>query len=160
MEIERFPLYRFNHDGTVVSHVRFNSKVLKPIRMGSYVGLQLVRNDGKLEKIYLHRAICEANIGACPDGLECRHLDGDKTNNKSSNLTWGTRLENIHDKSDHGTELFGEDNPMSVLTELSVLKMRECRNKTGNSYKKIAVMFNVSTMTAYRAIVGKSWGHI
>lgn len=29
--------------------------------------------------------------------MECRHLDGNKINNKLSNLKWGTRHENIMD---------------------------------------------------------------
>jgi len=34
---------------------------------------------------------------ARPDGMECRHLDGNPTNNALSNLAWGTRQQNIMD---------------------------------------------------------------
>ncbi|SEE26631.1 NUMOD4 motif-containing protein [Gordonia malaquae] len=49
------------------------------------------------------RAVATAWHGPCPKGMECRHLDGDKTNNTPANLAWGSRSENTHDKVRHGT---------------------------------------------------------
>ncbi|AUR90563.1 HNH nuclease [Vibrio phage 1.162.O._10N.261.48.E3] len=160
MKIARFPKYKFKEDGSVVSFVKKTPRTLKPIRMGNYVGLQLLRDDGAQEKIYLHRAICEAKNGPCPQGMECRHLDGDKANNAASNLKWGTILENALDRVEHGTSGAGESNSMAVLTEQAVAEMRKIRNETGESYKKIADKFNISTMTAFRAITGESWSHV
>lgn len=159
-KIERFPEYEFHEDGFVISRVKRNPRILKPIKMGQYTGLQLKRSDGHIEKAYLHRLICEAHCGPCPEGMECRHIDGDKKNNSSSNLAWGTKLENENDKKEHNTTLVGEKNPMSKLTESDVLAMRSLRRKTGNSYAKIASQFNVSTMTAYRAITMKQWRNV
>lgn len=160
MKIERFPLYEFNADGYVVSLTRKLPFVMKPIKMAAYIGLQLKRGDGLVEKIYLHRAIAEAFHGACPEGMECRHIDGNKRNNKSSNLSWVTRQENIDDKTLHGTQPIGESNAMAVLTDALVVEMRAHRKSTGDSYSKIGVMYSVSTMTAYRAVTGKSWSHL
>lgn len=160
MRIERFPLYDFSEIGYVTSFVKKTPKILKPIKMGAYVGLQLLRDDGLLEKIYLHRAIAEAFHGACPAGKECRHLDGDKTNNRAENLSWGTRRENVDDKFAHGTSGKGALNTMAKLTDADVIAMRSHRKSTGDSYAKIAVMWGVSTMTAYRAVTGKAWGHL
>jgi hypothetical protein len=160
MKIDRFPCYDFSENGYVVSHIKKTPRVLKPIKMGVYVGLQLARDDGLLEKIYLHRAIAEAAYGPCPDGMQCRHLDGNKLNNSASNLAWGSREENTRDKFIHGTTGKGERNPMSKLSDSVVLDMREYRANTGHSYKRIGVKFGVSTMTAYRAIVGESWSHL
>ena len=127
--------------------------------MGKYVGLQLLNKDLVQCKEYLHRLICEAKTGTCPDGMECRHIDGDKSNNKASNLEWGTVLENAKDRVLHGTSGKGESNSMSKLSESDVLKMRELRGR-GLYYKDIASMYGVSKMTAHRAINGKCWGHI
>ena len=160
MKINRFPLYDFTEDGLVVSFVKKKPRVLKPIKMGSYTGVQLVRDDGLLEKIYLHRAIAEAFHGECPDGMECRHLDGNKHNNSASNLKWGTKSENEKDKRNSGTSIDGEANHMAKLTKEDVISMRERREATGDSHAKIAALFNVSTMTAYRAIERISWRYI
>ena len=38
-----------------------------------------------------------------PDvGLQVRHLDGDKRNNASQNLCWGTAIQNANDRDQHG----------------------------------------------------------
>lgn len=155
--LARFPKYEFHHSGCVVSFQKKTARKLKPIKMGAYVGLQLLRADGTREKAYLHRLICEAFNGPCPDGMQCRHLDGDKTNNAASNLAWGTKAENEADKLRHGSHVNGEKNPMAVLTEVAVCQMRDDRKRTGDSYAKIAARYSVSTMTAYRAITEQSW---
>jgi len=89
--------------------------------------------------------------------MECRHLDGDKTNNNASNLKWGTKLENVGDRKAHGTTALGEANPMAKLTRDCVRQMKDYREKTGDSYRLIGIKFGVSAMTAYRAITGQSW---
>lgn len=159
-KIKRFPQYEFHQDGFVISMVRANPIIMKPIRMGGYVGLQLKRSDGHTEKAYLHRLICEAHHGPCPVGMECRHLDGDKKNNAAANLAWGTKAENEKDKQDHGTTLSGEKNAMAKLNEHEVKKMRLHRKSTGESYARIAKAFGVSAMTAYRAITQKNWRNV
>lgn len=156
-KIDRFPDYDFHEDGFVISKVSKVPRILKPIKMGAYVGLQLKRADGLSEKAYLHRLICEAFNGPCPPEMECRHLDGDKTNNAASNLKWGTRTENENDKKNHGTMPVGGKNPMAKLTDEAVVAMRRHRETTSESYAKIAKKFGVSTMTAFRAITKQSW---
>lgn len=60
-------------------------------------------NDGRSVRRKVSRLVLELFVGPCPEGMECRHLDGDKTNNQLSNLRWGTRSENVRDKTRHGT---------------------------------------------------------
>jgi hypothetical protein len=159
-KIKRFPCYEFLESGHVLSNVKRNPKVLTPIRMGGYVGLQIVRSDGLIEKQYVHRLICEAFRGPCPDGMECRHLDGNSKNNHANNLVWGTKSENSLDRNDHGTGVAGENNPMAKLNKKRVKEMRKHRDKTGDSYKIIGRIYGVSTMTAFRAITKQSWGSV
>jgi hypothetical protein len=153
--IARFPDYEFYESGHVVSYKSGAPKTLKPITVGQYVGLQLKPATGSVKKEYLHRLICEAFSGP-PEGRHCRHLDGDRSNNSASNLKWGTKAENESDKAKHG-KLKGEGNAMAKLTQKRVEQMRAYRANTGDSYQKIASMFEVSAMTAYRAITRQSW---
>lgn len=154
--IERFPQYMFSETGKVVSHIRKKPRVLKPIRMGNYLGLQLVSIDGQ-KKEYLHRLIAEAFHGPCPDGMICCHINGKAHDNRAENLRWDTPRANNLDRNIHGTAPVGERNPMARLTQDAVLRMRQKRAATGESYSAIAKEFNVSTMTAYRAITGQAW---
>jgi len=156
-KIERFPKYRFLSNGSVISLQKSKPLKMSPMRQGKYVGLTLTRADGTQERQYVHRLIAEAFHGPCPDGMVCRHIDGDRKNNSAVNLQWGTQSENNLDKNNHGTAPLGERNPMAKLTALSVAQMRADRKKTNRSYAKIAADYGVSTMTAYRAITGQSW---
>jgi hypothetical protein len=55
----------------------------------------------------VHRLVLEAFISACPRGHEGAHDDGDTANNKLSNLSWKTPVENAQDKLRHGTQIRG-----------------------------------------------------
>ena len=79
-----FPDYTFLSDGSVYSGI--TGKILRPIRMGEYVGHQLRSQHGRRKSRYLHRLIAEAFHGPCPDGHQCRHLDGDRSNNAPPTL--------------------------------------------------------------------------
>lgn len=77
-------------------------RALKPQKHSDgYLYVCLYR-EAKPRKEYIHRLVLEAFTGPCPDGMECRHLDGNPENNRVSNLQWGTRSENILDVVRHG----------------------------------------------------------
>jgi hypothetical protein len=158
--IARFPDYIFNSDGGVVTLIGPKPRLMKPIRIGAYVGLQLRRADGTREKQYLHRLICEAFHGAPDHGQECRHLNGNKGDNRAANLAWGTRAQNAADKDAHGTSPRGERNPHAKLTASAVKSMRAERAETGLSFSRLADKYGVTAMTAYRAVTGQAWGEI
>ena len=106
---------------------------------------------------YVHRMVCEAFHGPAPTGAQVRHLDGDNRNNKPENLAWGTIKENYADKVRHGTAPLGQRNPMAKLTPNAVAEMRQQRHQHGTPFHKLAKQYNVSTMTAYRAVTAQSW---
>lgn len=155
--IDRFPKYAFSRDGDVVSYVHKKPRVLRPIRVGQYAGVTILNGDGEAERHYVHRLICEAFHGKPKDGQQCRHLNGDRSDQRAENLAWGTPSENNRDKDAHNTSPKGERNPMAKLTADAVLKMRLIRAETGAPFYKIAGAFGVSAMTAHRAITEKTW---
>jgi hypothetical protein len=54
--------------------------------------------------------------------MQCRHLDGNRSNNRLDNLAWGTPLENGADKARHGTAK-GERNGRAKLTAAKVRRI-------------------------------------
>lgn len=58
---------------------------------------------GAQRGLYVHRLVLDAFVEPFPKGKECRHLDGDPTNNRLDNLRWGTQSENNLDRVRHGT---------------------------------------------------------
>lgn len=102
----------------------------------------------------IHSAVMLAFVGPCPDGLEVRHLDGKKHNNKLSNLIYGTQSQNEADKVRHGTSNRGERHGMARLTETDVLLIR--RSTLSNA--QIADRFSVSEGAVRLIKARKRWG--
>ena len=78
--------------------------ILKPQASGfrrRYRSVWLHRN-GTRKQYELQVLVAWAHIGTRPPGLETRHLDGDPTNNRLSNLSYGTASQNQYDIVDHG----------------------------------------------------------
>jgi hypothetical protein len=57
--------------------------------------------DGVAKKFDVHKLVLTAFRGPRPAEKECRHLDGNPSNNALSNLEWGTREENQNDRRKH-----------------------------------------------------------
>lgn len=165
-------LYSVSSDGRVMSHARIangkkrafrmKERILRPGRgiKCPYLSLHLTDAAGVKRSWYVHHLVLAAFVGKRPSGMEACHNDGNRGNNCSTNLRWDTRAHNHADKRLHGTSRQGERHPFSVLTESAVLDMRSLRQSTGASFSSIAKKFNVSTMTAYRAVTAQTWAHI
>lgn len=67
-----------------------------------YAKVNLCRG-GRQKTFLVHRLVLDAFVGPREPGQECRHLDGDPSNNRLTNLAWGTQSENELDKVRHGT---------------------------------------------------------
>jgi len=81
-------------------------RILRPGREASSRKYQKVvlRRGGKSHTRKVHQMVLEAFVGAKPDGMVCRHLDGNPLNNSIGNLVWGTVRENALDRIRHQSE--------------------------------------------------------
>ena len=86
-------------------------------------------------------------------GAQCRHLDGDCTNDHANNLCWGTPMENQRDSILHGTKAAGSKHGNAKLTEDVVLAIRASELSTS----VLATQFGVSYKTIYDARTGRRW---
>lgn len=167
-EIQGWPGYRVGNDGFVWSRW---IKQVRPRRMGEtwwkmksifasrgYLVVKLSKIDGS-SQVLIHRLVLEAFVGPCPDGMECRHLDGDRTNNALSNLRWGTPTENQYDRIRHGTSCQGSQHPMAKLDEAKIEEIRRLRAE-GILLRKIGDKFGVHKSTVQNACIRKTWKHI
>ncbi len=163
--IDGYPAYRVSRDGEVEScwsrtvHKRLTSTCLplKPVHRGRYLTVNL--SDGvKKKRRYIHRLVLAAFVGPCPEGMVCRHLDGNPSNNRVENLAWGTYTENEQDKHRHGTWLMGEK-INAKLTEGEVLEIRRLRDE-GVSFAELAERFGVSCQNVANIVHRRSWRHL
>lgn len=101
--------YCVGDDGSVWSCVKWSRKGLtkygqwRRLRPSPQYRGHMTVWMGREDQRFVHRLVLEAFVGPCPNGMECRHLDGDPSNNALDNLCWGTRLENHRDSVRHGT---------------------------------------------------------
>jgi len=67
-----------------------------------YMRVSLYR-DAPFRATKVHQLVLLAFVGPRPEGWHSRHMDGDPTNNRLSNLTYGTASENQRDRVRLGT---------------------------------------------------------
>lgn len=95
-------LYEVSDEGRIMSLRRSRVMKLNAVNKVGYLQATLTR-DGCASHRYVHRLVLEAFVGPCPPSMQCRHLNGDATDNRLVNLAWGTASENNYDRVRHGT---------------------------------------------------------
>ena len=86
-----------------------NEIVMKPfIQNSGYYSLNLVDNDAKSVRFLLHRLVALVWVSNPNNKPLVNHIDGDKLNNKSSNLEWVTNSENINHVRQTGLNPYNE----------------------------------------------------
>lgn len=158
--------YAISKDGRVWSKSRITSHGHK--RTGrwlsfrseekGYISVKLWKKKTYKKKV--HRLVLETYIGLCPNGMECRHLDGNPQNNNLKNLCWGTKSENQLDRFLHGTDSRGEKCGNAKLTKKQVyLIYNACYIKT-YTQRELANTFNVSQSCIQAIASKKTWRHL
>lgn len=155
-------LYEVSHLGRVRSlHSRFASpRVCAQGDDGTGYRMVSLSKNGKRTARTVHRLVCRAFHGE-PNPLqnEAAHLDGNRTNNRASNLKWSSKVENHFHKRFHGTHQAGERHPRAKLTEVTA-RAAISRLASGDTCQAIAEDLGVSRSTIEDIRKRKKWRHI
>lgn len=139
-------------------------RILRQHSVGKgYPGVMLSIGGSHQVMRSVHSLVAEAFIGPRPTGYHVNHRDGNKTNNRPSNLEYVTPTEN----SRHAARLgllgrhhpLGELNPQSRLTEPAVQSIR-ADFRRGREIKRLAEEHGVHISTVKRVVAGHSWRHV
>ena len=121
------------------------------------VGLAVVRNKNVTK--YVHQLVLEAFVGPAPTGMVACHGDGNPTNNRLSNLRWGTRKDNEADKERHGRRRRGATHQNAKATEEKVREARRLR-EAGWMLQTIADHLQLCRTTVSAIVNGYTWNHV
>jgi hypothetical protein len=86
----------------------------------------------------VHELVLLAFTGPAPPKTEARHRDGDPTNNRLANLSWGTRGDNIRDKKWHKGQSTYKLGPCDVYFIKTALKYKTVKRS------ELTRIFNIS----------------
>jgi hypothetical protein len=124
-----------------------------------YLRLRL-RLEDKRVWMFVHRLVALTFHGEpLPGQTQCRHLNGNKHDNRPDNLAWGTPAENGADAIRLREKLRGEDHPTAVLTTAKVRLLKQMASM-GYGKKKIGAYLGVSRRTVSAVLAGESWRHL
>ena len=143
---------------TISGEIRGPSgKIMKQIPMASgHLYVLCNRGRGHQRKLFVHRAVLLAYVGPSPPGCETRHLDGNPTNNVLSNLRWGTRMENVQDRRQHGRMPIPHESSFTKLTPADIPEIFRL-HKAGLSSRAIGGRFGTSHTTILKILRGNRW---
>lgn len=120
---------------------------------GQYLSVTLTNPAGVKYACAVHMLVCTAFCGPRSENSECRHLDGDRSNNAASNLAWGSRSDNRMDQRRHGRLNEGEAHGMARLTASDVIAIRASTETAID----LAKMFACSVVHIYNIKKRKVW---
>ena len=128
-----------NYSNGRVVHAK--QRILRPTKSSGYYSVNLSRNN-KPTSTKVHVLVAAAFLGLNPGGLDVRHKNGCRTDNRAENLEYGTRSENVLD----GYKITGKT---MVNQKLSPQKAEEIRSKSQNgvSQRSLAEEYGVSKST-------------
>lgn len=116
--------------------------------------------NGEKARFLVHRLVAIAHIGPAPDDSPwINHRDGNKRNNRVTNLEWVSPSENNAHAYRSGlkkpTDARGERNPRAKLTREQV---HEIRSLSGTvSQRHLAARYGVSKSTIQWIQKGRNW---
>lgn len=124
-------------------------------------------NKRNFQAVLVHRFIAAYHFGEHVLNEECiRHLNDIPDDNRVENLCPGTVVENRADIPREVLSRIAKARAPELiersrkLSDDDIRAMRSVRANSTKSYADIAAQFNVSAMTAYRAINQQSWKEI
>lgn len=152
-----------------MSTAKISGRVLKLIDTNyGYYKVDLSR-DGNVKPTLVHGLVCEAFHGPRPIGCEVAHGNGDRQDNRQSNLRWATKKDNAADRKAHGSHIEGSQHAGAILTEKDVVEIRASRalaksgsRESGDISREMAARFGITIHRFYTIRGGRAghWQHV
>jgi len=158
MPVPGFESYSVDSDGIVYGK---NGLPMRPCKNWKGYLRVCFHQDGKKRYSSVHALVLEVFVGPRPAGMQVCHFDGDKSNNRLSNLRWASQSENQKDNARLGTIAKGEKNGAAKITAEQARLIVERRMAGGKEWGRaaIAAELGISVDLASKIAHGKLWQH-
>jgi len=132
-------------------------KILSPYISGQGYPTIAIKEGARRPKYSVHRLVASAFCEGYAPGLSVNHIDGDKTNNRPSNLEWVTLERNTAAAWETG-----QCTPEAHATKLTADQASaiKARLRDGARPSEIAPAFGVSQSLVYLIKQGKRWAAV
>ena len=142
--------YQVSNEGRVKSFQRRKDGVLlAPGRMtGGHLSVALGRGHSRC----VHELVLLAFVGPRQPGQECLHGNGIPSDNRLSNLRWGTRSENLRDKTLHDQNKLKLADVIAIKTAL--------KNYRYGLQRELARQYDVAECTISAIKLGRQHAYI
>jgi hypothetical protein len=142
---------------------RQRGRILTPsCDSNGYPSFKIIIPGRRPKNLKVHRAVASAFLGSPPSGMQVNHKNGDKTDNRSTNLEYVTCRENIHHcwrTGLHGTDhCQGEANCQAKLTTEDVKVIRQLYPSV--SLGKLATQYGVTKSNISCIVRRRTWKHV
>jgi len=140
-------------------HTR-KSKILKPALDGGYFKGSVSINK-KLVPYRIHKLVANAFVDGKKDRLEVNHINGIKSDNRSENLEWVSRSENMIHAIKTGLlpVTRGSQRTQSKMNEDTVREIYRLKSQ-GIQRKIIVEKLGISIHMYKDLMRGKTWKHV
>lgn len=116
---------------------------------------------GKLKRCSVHRLVATHFLDAPGEGkTQVNHINGDKLDNRLSNLEWASTTENQIHSQKLGLSANGERSHLSKLTEKQVLEIRELYKPRRYTAQRLAKEYGMSESGIFHILKGECWKYI
>ncbi len=136
------------------------AQILRPsLNPSGYLVISVRAAGGKATQKTVHRLVAKSFLPAVPDDMQINHIDGDKQNNRISNLEVCTAAYNCQHRSSVLGLNRGSKNKGARLTEETAMLAVELI-KSGVTQHEVARIIGVSRSTVSHVYYGITWKHV
>lgn len=152
-------IYSVSENGDIKNVI--TGRVLKQENTGNGYKRVTLSKNGKTKRFMAHRVVASAFVSNENKKPQVNHIDGNKKNNKFSNLEWVTASENVNHAYSSGITKpsFGSNHVHSKLNDVSVLTILTML-KSGFKQPFLAKHYGVHQSIISDIKRKKSWKHI
>lgn len=155
-KVPGFERYEVSDRGDIRRPGHRQGRYLKPVpQHNGYLRVRLYLDLQPYNR-FVHTLVLSAFVGFRPEGLQCRHLNDVKHDNRLKNLAWGSSKQNTADAIRNKKHARGEDHANAKLTEVAVRRI--LRDK--RSHRSIAREYGVCPQTIDKIKAGLKWKHV